>query len=709
MEKIAWKLQGMHCTNCALSVSRYLEKEGMRQVHVDFIGGEVVFETPDNKVLPKLEQGIRSLGYSVAGTDEQAFSGKKGFLHNHFRRFLFCLPFTLILMLHMLPARHNALHHWLSNPWMQLLICLPVYITGMLYFGRSTIKSLRNGMPDMNVLITLGATAAFVYSLAGTLGNLGMDFVFYETTATIITLVFLGEWIENRAVSATRKELAKLAGKQKVTANMIAFDDKHQEIILPVDNSVLKTGDLVLIKTGEQVPADCKILWGEARVDESLLTGESIPVSKTAKDLITGGSLLVDGTVKAQVTAAGADSVLSRILQLVKQAQHEKPPMQQLADKISAVFVPLVVLIAVATFFINHLGFDIAAGASLMRSIAVLVISCPCAMGLATPAAIAVGLGRAAKKGILYRDAKSLELFSKITTVVFDKTGTLTTGALSVTGYNSTIDDSNFRQIVYSLEQYSNHPIARSLVNNKDWKSGEPMRWKKVEEIKGIGVSAEDLEGNTYQLGSYKLARELTQESAHTAYLLINNKLAGWFDMDDTLRPEAVSVIKSLHEKNLRTILLTGDNLSRAEAIARQAGITEVYAEKSPTEKLAIIDDLNSKTPVVMVGDGINDAPALAKATIGISLSDAAQVAMQSAQVVLMNSGIRQLPEALGIGKHTHSTIRQNLFWAFIYNIIAIPVAACGWLNPGIAALAMGFSDVVLAINSIRLRYRKLA
>jgi Cu+-exporting ATPase len=330
-------------------------------------------------------------------------------------------------------------------------------------------------------------------------------------------------------------------------------------------------------------------------------------------------------------------------------------------------------------------------------------------MGLATPAAIAVGLGRAAKKGILYRNAKSLELFSKITTVVFDKTGTLTTGKLVVTDFHSDLPEARFKQIVYSLEQYSNHPIARSLLSDKEWKSEQTLRWKKVEEIKGLGVAAEDGEGNNYLLGSYRVAKDQTPEAGHTAYLLVNNKLAGWFDMDDSLRDETIQVIDSLHQKNLKTILLTGDSLYRAQAIARQTGIGEVYAEKSPEEKLAIVERLNLASPVAMVGDGINDAPALAKATIGISLSDAAQVAMQSAQVVLMNSGIRQLPEALGIGKHTYRTIRQNLFWAFLYNIIAIPIAACGFLNPGIAALAMGFSDVVLAANSIRLRYRKVA
>ena len=303
------------------------------------------------------------------------------------------------------------------------------------YFGVSAIKSLQGSIPNMNVLIALGATAAFVYSLIGTIGNFGMDYVFYETTATIITLVFLGEFVENKSVATTQKALNQLARQQKVMANMIAFDDDHKENIFLVENTQLRVGDLVLIKSGEQIPTDCKILWGEGYANESLLTGESAPVRKEKKDSLTGGSLLTDGTVKAQVTAVGKDTVLSNILNLVKQAQGEKPPIQQLADKISAVFVPAVVGIALLTFIVNYVFFDISGTQSLMRSIAVLVISCPCAMGLATPAAIAVGLGRATKKGILFRNAKSLELFKNITSVVFDKTGTLTKGQFKISRF----------------------------------------------------------------------------------------------------------------------------------------------------------------------------------------------------------------------------------------------------------------------------------
>lgn len=716
MEKVDWKVEGMTCTNCALSINKYLEKEGQKNVHVNFIGGEVSFEMNGNKSKDELSRGIADLGYKVIAEEGQQathdrkaksglwslISGRWSFT-NHLQRFLFCLPFTLVLMMHMLPWHF----HFLMNPWIQFAICLPVFIVGMSYFGVSAVKSLRRGIPNMNVLIALGAVAAFVYSLIGSINKLGEDYIFYETAATIITLVFLGEWIEHRSVATTQKELNRLAAKQKVMANMIAFDDEHKELIFPVENTKLHVGDLVLIKTGEQVPMDCKILWGDAYVNESLLTGESKPVHKTKKDSLIGGSLLTDGTVKAQVTAVGKDTVLSNILNLVKQAQGEKPPIQQLADKISAIFVPAVIAIAVLTFLVNYFAFDVSGTSSLMRSIAVLVISCPCAMGLATPAAIAVGLGRAAKHGILFRNAKSLELFKNIGTVVFDKTGTLTKGNFKVTGFDTaSFPEEAFKKIIYSMEKYSNHPIAKAIA--EDWKTNNVIHWKKIEEIKGRGIKAEDHEGNIYELGSHKVMGSLPTGGIHTAYLTKNGEPAGWFDLEDEIRPEAKEVISYLHAKQIETVLLSGDSQDRTEKIAAALGIDTVYAEKTPEEKLGIIEQLNKEKPVAMVGDGINDAPALAKATIGISMSEATQLAVQSAQVVLMNKGIQHLPLALGLGKHTFKTIKGNLFWAFIYNIVAIPVAAAGLLQPGFAALAMGFSDVVLAINSIWLKYKKV-
>lgn len=708
METVNWKVEGMTCTNCALTVNKYLQKEGMQNVKVNPVTGEVMFDVVEqNGNMDKLEKGIAQLGYHVAEKNGVSLkTDDKKPMNKYLRYLIICAPFTLVLMLHMFDQWKHL--HWLMNPWLQLGLCLPVFVIGMYHFGRSAVKSIMNGMPNMNVLVAVGAAAAFVYSLYGTLTGQAQNYMFYETAAAIITLVFLGNYLEDSSVEQTQRALNSLAKSQKVMANMIAFDDQHHEQIFPVENSVLRTGDLILIKSGEQIPADCKILWGEATVNESIITGESLPLTKKAKDHLVGGSILIDGTVKAQVTAAANDSVLANIVNLVKRAQGEKPPVQQLADKISAIFVPVVLGIAAVTLIVNWIvtkDFT----PSLMRSIAVLVISCPCAMGLATPAAIAVGLGRAAKNGVLFRNAKSLELFKNIAQVVFDKTGTLTTGNFQLSSFavtDASVTEEQFKQLVFSLEKYSNHPIAVCIA--AEWKNNKPLRLNNVEEIKGLGMKATSAEGDEYIAGSFKAAAAITSDESHNVYVLKNGKLIGWVDVKDELRPEAKTIVTYLHSKNVKTYLLSGDRKAKCDVIAKELGIDEVIAEQTPEQKLQVIEQLNNQAPTAMIGDGINDAPALAKATIGISLSEASQVAMQTADVVLMNHGLKNLPLSLGLGKHTFLTIKQNLFWAFFYNIIAIPVAAFGFLTPTIAAFAMGMSDVVLAVNSVRLFVKKV-
>jgi P-type Cu+ transporter len=704
MESIQWKVEGMTCANCALTINKFLEKQGQQNIKVNPIGGEVSFELVEGVDKSKLINGIQSLGYTVLPEQTAGGKVKKPFLSNNLNRFLFCLPFTAVLLLHMFEKWLPV--HFLMDPWIQFTLCLPVYFVGMSFFGRSAIKSLRNGIPNMNVLIALGATAAFVYSFTGTIFNLGDHYLFYETAATIITLVFMGNYLEDASMKSTQRALKDLVKSQKVMANMIAFDDQHQEVILPLENTQLKIGDLILIRSGEQVPIDSKILWGEAHVNESILTGESIPVHKQQKEALIGGSILESGTVRAQVTATGDDTVIAGILNLVKKAQGEKPPVQHLADKISAIFVPVVIGIALLTLLLNwyFLGEFTQA---LMRSIAVLVIACPCAMGLATPAAIAVGLGRAARSGILFRNATSMETFKDIRLVVFDKTGTLTTGEFTVSGIKSIdIPEDELKHIAWSLEKYSTHPIAQCITHA--FKTKNDIRWKSIEEIKGLGVKGTDREGNTWLAGSYKIAASHTAEANHNVYLLKNETLLGWVDVADEIRPEAGEVIQYLHKKGIRTVLLSGDGKERCSRISKVLGIDEFHAEQTPEQKLSKIESFTKIAPTAMVGDGINDAPALAKASIGISLSDASQLAMQSAQVVLMNQGLRKLPTALGLGKHTYLTIQQNLFWAFFYNIVAIPVAAFGFLTPAFGALVMGLSDVVLAINSVRLFVKKV-
>jgi Cu+-exporting ATPase len=706
METIQLKVEGMTCANCALTINKFLEKKGMQNIKVNPIDGDVSFEIVEGADQEPLINGINDLGYEVVAHGLKQIE-KKRFLSTQVGRFFFCLPFTLVLMLHMLEKWVHI--HWLMNPWIQLAICTPVYLMGMSFFGKSAYKSIKNGLPNMNVLITIGASAAFIYSLIGSIIGQGQEYLFYETASTIITLVFFGNYLEDASIQSTQRALKSLVKSQKVMANMIAFDENHQEVIFPIENTALKVGDLILVRSGEQVPIDCKILWGDAHVNEALLTGESIPIHKIQKDKLIGGSVVESGQIKAQVTAVGDDTVLSGILTLVKQAQGEKPPIQYLADKISAIFVPAVLGIALVTFVANYFlldGNDLFIR-SLMRSIAVLVIACPCAMGLATPAAIAVGLGRAARSGILFRNAKSLENFRTIKQVVFDKTGTLTTGSFKLAEYKVLdMEEAEWRNAVFSLEKYSNHPIAQCISGS--FKTKNEIKWKSIDEIKGVGMKGVDKEGNVFWAGSYKIATQLTEENNHNVYIIKNEKLIGWIDVADEIRPEAKEVITYLKNKNIRTILLSGDRQEKCDHIATILGIDEVIAEQSPAEKLVKIASLNELVPTAMVGDGINDAPALAKATIGISLSDASQLAIQSAQVVLMSQGLKKLPLALGLGKNTYITIKQNLFWAFFYNVIAIPIAAFGFLTPTYGALVMGLSDVVLAINSVRLFFKKV-
>ena len=701
METVTWKVEGMSCTACAQTVNGFLEKKGMKDVVVSLTAGEAHFRNEAGIPEQELKKGIEGLGYHVA--DE---SGSKKHTNKFVRFLAICTPFMLILQLpmfvHWLPL------HWLHNAWVQLVLCLPVYITGMYYFGRSAVNGIRQGSYNMNVLIALGATAAFVYSLTGTLLGLGESYIFYETAAAIITLVFFGNYLEERSLQTTQKALTQLVKTQKVTANMIAFDDQHQEVIFPVDSLQLRSGDLVLIRNGEQVPADAKILWGEGQVDEAIITGESFPVNKKAKDSIIGGSILLDGNIKAQVTAAAKDSVLSNMVDLVKRAQSDKPKIQLLADRISAVFVPAVIGMAIVCFLFNYfIGKDL--GSSIMRSIAVLVIACPCAMGLATPAAIAVGLGRAARNGILFRNADSLELFKKIRQVVFDKTGTLTTGSFSIKEFkilDARLSGDEFKRVLFSLEKYSNHPIAESLT--RAWRVQPEIRWKKIEEIKGLGIQATSMNGDEFKAGSGTFIGDGSADANRTIYLTMNNQLAGWVDMKDEIRPEAIEIMAFFKRRNIKTILLSGDRKQKCLDTAAALGMDEVISEQTPRQKLQQIEQLSRSAVTAMVGDGINDAPALAKASVGISMSDASQIAMQTADVVLMNSGLKKLPLAMQLGAHTFLTIRQNLFWAFFYNVLAIPVAAIGLLTPGVAAAAMAFSDVVLLINSSRLFVKKL-
>lgn len=697
-ETVSCKVEGMSCNNCALTISQYLEKQGMQQVVVSFATGDVQFQNVQGLPTPQVLAGINKLGYHVLENNrgEERGSG----LSILEWRLVISAFFTVPLLLHMLFSKT-----WFSSGYFQLILAVPVMVLGYLQFARNAWRSLLNGMANMDVLIVMGAGISFIYSILQLVMFPKSGHFYFETAASILTLVMLGNWLESKSVRQTTNAISELSKLQLTRAKLLK-DPRTNEFTL-VDNSLLGKGDSVLVNEGDSVPADGVVYWGTGYFDESMISGESAPVGKSAGDRLIGGSVIVQGSVKMEVSATGKETVLSHIIELVKESQANKPPIQRLADKISAIFVPAVILVSILTFGINHYLISHSLTTSIMRAIAVLVIACPCAMGLATPAAIMVGLGRAARSGILIKGTQTLETFKQIQQVVFDKTGTLTDGNLKISGYESvTGNDRLFQNIVANLEAHSSHPIAQSVL--REWPIQEPISWVRINEVKGMGMEGVTEDGTVYKLGSRRYLKNEATDSDHQILVSRNGDLIGWLDMEDQLRPEAAKVIKSLHDHGIHTVLLSGDTCAKVEAIAKKLGIQEFYAEMDPIQKLEILDKLKVSRTTAMVGDGINDAPALVKADIGIALSDSSQVAIQSANVILLQGNLGHLPLALGLGVETFKTIRQNLFWAFLYNVIAIPLAASGFLSPIVSAASMGLSDVVLALNSLRLRYKKI-
>lgn len=700
-DNIVLKVEGMDCTNCALGITRSLEKKGFKNVYTNFSTGEVTFDTLKSETeIPLAKDTIHKLGYTVVSQEKQGrFSAIE-------KKFAFTLPFTLPLLLHMF-VPHS---HWLNHPLVQIILCIPVFVLGFWHFGRSAFNSLKAGISNMDVLIFIGTNAAFFYSLAGTIMFYGThevhNYLFFETTATIITLVLLGNVMEHRSVKSTTSAISELSKLRPEKARKV-----EGNLIVEINTSDIKQGDILQINTGDNVAVDGKIISGTCQVDESMISGESIPVLKNVGDELIGGTILIEGTVQMQAEKVGKETMLSQIIEMVKNAQQAKPELQKLGDKISAIFVPVVVAIAVITFVVAFFVFDIGLQKALMNSIAVLVISCPCAMGLATPTAVMVGIGRAAKNGILIKGGSTLEVLAGIKKVVFDKTGTLTTGKFKIQQIHlyAHLNESEVKSILLSLEKHSSHPIAKSLTEELSGQNINTLELVSVSEKKGVGLLGEDKLGNTFMAGSSKILDNKNVENSHAIYLTLNNQLIAGIDITDEIKETALPTINQLNNSSIQPVLLSGDRYEKCLALSEKLGITEVYAEFNPEQKLAKIEILNNQIPTAMVGDGINDAPALAKASVGISLGNASKVAIQSAQVIVLNGNdLEKVNEAIFIGKHTLITIKQNLFWAFFYNVIAIPIAAFGFLNPMIGALAMALSDVIVIGNSIRLRTKKL-
>lgn len=692
---IELNVTGMHCNNCALSVHKLLEKRGLHNILVDFASEEVKFSTADSSQLPEIKKGIESLGFKIIDDISQH---QPVFYQKIENKFFFCALFTAPLLLQMaLPW------HFLHLPGVQLLLCLPVFIVGCLHFGKSAFSSLKAGLPNMDVLIFIGSASAFVYSLTGTLQHLGAQYQFYETCATIITLVLLGNVFEKRSVHQTTSAVKDLIKFQQVNANRII--NGGIEVISAKD---VRPGDTLLVNQGDKIPVDGEILSGSASVDEAMLTGESLPVEKQKYDKVIGGTILLNGNIHMLATKVGSNTILSQIIDLMKKAQAAKPPIQKLGDKIASIFVPAVLAIALLTFILTYYIGQAGLQHALMNAIAVMVISCPCAMGLATPTAVMVGLGRAAKNGILIKGGDTIEAVAHTKYVVFDKTGTLTTGKFFINEIKAeaAVDIELIRGIIFAIEERSNHPIARSLVSGLKTLPRQKVILKVAREERGLGMRAEDIDGNNYFLGTAKH----NKDDHFNLSLYKNQQLLAQIAIDDEIKPETASLITQLKKMGIKPILLSGDKKDRCLKVAEAIGIKDkdVHAEKLPDEKLKVIDIYKQKGKTIMIGDGINDAPALVKADVGISMNDASHVAIQSASVVLLNTDLHSVIKFLQISKHTLLTIKQNLFWAFAYNIIAIPVAALGFLNPMVGAFTMAFSDVVVIGNSLRLKIKKI-
>lgn len=690
------QIDGMDCSTCANTIASYLQKKGCRNVSVDYAGGMAQFNAGDDTDLDTIRKGISDLGYQVVG---QTDSGKQSTINPLIIKLVTSICLTLPLMLHMIS--NVALLH---DVHFQLACSIPVMCIGWYHFGRTAWNALRLGVLHMDLLIIIGSTAAFVYSMIGVFYLKQSDYLFFETSASIITLVLLGNYLEHRAVEQTRRALKQLQHIKPEKAWRINFYGLGKfEQLEEVPVSQLLTSDIILIRNGDAIAVDGLVIDGEADVNESLITGESIPVHKQKGHEVLAGTTILNGSLNVQVKKLGDHTTLSSIIRLMKTMKARDVSIQRLADRITAVFVPVVLCIALMSFVINYIVADAGITESMMRSIAVLVISCPCAMGLATPTALMVGIGFAARKGILFKDASVIERIPKVRNVVFDKTGTLTSGAFRINKLSCThYSEQQCRSWIYTIEKHSSHPIAKSLI--QELQSAETADLIGITEIAGRGMQAGDNQGNTFLLtGFYD-----EQQGLYGVELFVNEQSVCRVQLSDEVNTGATQLVAELHHLGITTTILSGDRIQRVKLLAAETGITQYYAEHKPEDKVARIDELKKQGTVMMVGDGINDAPALAAADIGVSLAAQSGITTDAATVVLLRNKIESLADAISISRLTYTTIKQNLFWAFFYNVLAIPLAAAGYLSPMIGAAAMACSDLIVIGNSLLLRYKRL-
>lgn len=698
--KKSFPIVGMHCASCAKLLERGISKvPGVVSCAVNYGSESAMVEIEDGVSDKDLEKAVENLGYKAvfAKKDEDKTSEeiKDAEKEKELKKLKIKVIVSSILASIIFLGSFPELFKFSLDPLILLILATPVQFWAGREFYLATWSGLKNRAASMDTLIAIGTSAAYGYSLASIFGLVkGM---YFDTAAVIITLILLGRFLEAKAKSHTSDAIKKLLGLQAKTARVVR---NGKEIDIPLED--VKTGDLIRVRPGEKVPVDGVITQGESSVDESMVTGESIPVDKTVGMNVIGSTINKSGSFLFKATKVGSETMLARIVEMVKEAQSSRAPIQRMADLVSSYFVPIVLMLAVATFVVWYiLGFPIAAFINL---IAVLIIACPCAMGLATPTAIMVGTGKGAERGILIKDASSLETAHKVTTIIFDKTGTLTKGEPMVTD----VSDKKILAIVGSLEQGSEHSLGESISSYVDSKGIKLLDVKNFKAVTGKGIEG-TVGGKKYFFGKIENKNDeiiSLEENGKTVMGLVSGgKLLGYVAVADTLKDGVSEVIEKLNKKGIDTWMVTGDNERTAKAIAKQAGIKNVMAEVLPDEKAAKVKEFSN---VAFVGDGVNDAPALAAADIGIAMGTGTDVAMESAGITLLNRDFSSILSAINLSRRTMNVIKQNLFWAFGYNVILIPAAAIGALNPMLASFAMAASSISVVLNSLRLNKFKV-
>ena len=736
-----YTVTGMSCASCANAVEKALNKNNDINASVNFATEKLNIEYDEKKYnFDKIREIVESAGYGLV---EDMIEDKKMELYQEkikslknrlILAIIFVVPLLYISMGHMLgavlPEFLNPKVNPLNFALAQFVLTLPIIYAGRDFFLHG-FKNLVRKSPTMDSLIAIGATAAVLYGIYATFRIVTVDpeahmDLYYETAGTIITLILFGKLLEAKTKGQTSSAIKKLIGLQPKKAKIIE-NGAEKEVL--IEN--LKVGDIVIVKPGEKIAVDGRIVEGATSIDESMLTGESLPVSKKVGDKVVGGSINKNGSIRFEATEIGKNTVLSQIIKLVEEAQGSKAPISRMADIVSAYFVPIVIGIAIITgiaWFLSGSGLVTA----LSFFIAVLVIACPCALGLATPTSIMVGTGKGAENGILIKSGEALERAHKIKTVVFDKTGTITKGKPVLTdliAYGK-YNENELLKIAASVENDSEHPLAEAIVNKAKEKNIEIKPYEKFRAMPGYGIRA-TFEGKEVQIGNRKLMENrkinveisqkdydiLSNEGKTPMYISIDNELAGLVAVADVIKETSKEAIEKLKKMGIKTVMLTGDNEKTAKFIAKQVGIDDVISEVLPYQKSQKVKELQEKDEfVAMVGDGINDSPALAQANVGIAIGNGTDVAIESADIVLIRNDLRDVAGAISLSKATITNIKENLFWALFYNVLGIPFAAGIFyaffngpkLDPMIAAFAMSFSSVSVLGNALRLKFFKV-